>query len=276
MADGAAESTKELTEEGAKVTTVAEGTDATAAPPAEPANPLAEPIFISVVHTFVDDEKKAAWWAKMGPLMGDKEQMAAMAASWKALGYVGHYSMPCGPEGAKINCLWECQTEDAASKFQDFIDNDAVSPASGGTFTNDCYRAMPGALVPSTGFTDAEPVEPKASSGAFFWVLHTFKPDGAGGFWGKIGPALGDPAKFAAMVEGHKAAGFYNHSFIATKAGGDENMVCIWESKADCSVEDFQAFIDNNEIAPGNEFLDNAVFKIAPGASVPSAMFPAE
>ena len=118
MADGAAESTKELTEEGAKVTTVAEGTDATAAPPAEPANPLAEPIFISVVHTFVDDEKKAAWWAKMGPLMGDKEQMAAMAASWKALGYVGHYSMPCGPEGAKINCLWECQTEDAASKFQ--------------------------------------------------------------------------------------------------------------------------------------------------------------
>ena len=36
------------------------------------------------------------------------------------------------------------------------------------------------------------------------------------------------------------------------------------------------AFIDNNEIAPGNEFLDNAVFKIAPGASVPSAMFPAE
>jgi len=34
-----AESTKELTEEGAKVTTVAEGTDATAAAPAEPASP---------------------------------------------------------------------------------------------------------------------------------------------------------------------------------------------------------------------------------------------
>ena len=63
---------------------------------------------------------------------------------------------------------------------------------------------------------------------------------------------------------------------MATKAGGAEPMVCIWEAKADCSVEDFQAFIDNNEIAPGNEFLDNAVFKIAPGASVPSAMFPAE
>ena len=54
----------------------------------------------------------------MGPLMGDKAQMAALAASWKALGYVGHYSLPCGPDGAKINCLWECQTEDAASKFQ--------------------------------------------------------------------------------------------------------------------------------------------------------------
>ena len=206
MADGAAESTKELTEEGAKVVTVAEGTDATAAPPAEPANPLAEPIFVSVVHTFVDDEKKAAWWAKMGPVMGDKAQTAALAASWKALGYVGHYSLPCGPEGAKINCLWECQTEDAAAKFQDFIDNDATSPASGGTFTNDCYRAMPGALVPATGFTDTEPAEPKPSAGAFFWVLHTFKPDGAAGFWTAMGPVLGDPAKFAEMVEGHKSA----------------------------------------------------------------------
>ena len=49
-------------------------------------------------------------------------------------------------------------------------------------------------------------------------------------------------------------------------------MVCIWEAQADCSVEDFQDFIDNNEIAPGNEFLDNAVFKIAPGASVRPAM----
>jgi hypothetical protein len=73
------------------------------------------------------------------------------------------------------------------------------------------------------------------------------------------------------------SAGFYNHSFIATKAGGAEPMVCIWEAKADCSVEDFQAFIDDSSKgAPGNEFLDNAVFKIAPGASVPSAMFPAE
>jgi hypothetical protein len=276
MADGAAESTKELTEEGAKVVTVAEGTDATAAPPAEPANPLAEPIFVSVVHTFVDDEKKAAWWAKMGPLMGDKAQMAALAASWKALGYVGHYSLPCGPEGAKINCLWECRTEDAAAKFQDFIDNDATSPASGGTFTNDCYRAMPGALVPATGFTDTEPAEPKKTSGAFFWVLHTFKPDGAAGFWAKVGPALGDPAKFAAMVAGHKEAGFYNHSFIATKAGGSDPMVCVWESKNDCTTEEFQAFIDDNDVAPGDAFLDNAVFKIAPGAQVPSAMFPAE
>ena len=107
MADGAAESTKELTEEGAKVVTVAEGTDATAAPPAEPVNPLAEPIFVSVVHTFVDDEKKAAWWEKMGPVFGDKAQQAAFAASHKALGYVNHYAMPCGPDGAKINCLWE-------------------------------------------------------------------------------------------------------------------------------------------------------------------------
>jgi hypothetical protein len=103
-----AESTKELTEEGAKVTTVVEGTDATADAPLEPT------IFITVVHTFVDDEKKAAWWAKMGPMMGDKAAMDAMAASHKAIGYTNHYAMPTGPKGDKLNCLWECKDEESA------------------------------------------------------------------------------------------------------------------------------------------------------------------
>ena len=186
--------------------------------------------------------------------------------------------MPCGPEGAKINCLWECQTEDAASKFQDFIDNDvATSQASGAAAPSrtTAIDAMPGGSCRRRASPTPSRRSPRPPSGAFFWVLHTFKPDGAAGFWAKVGPALGDPAKFAAMVEGHKAAGFYNHSFIATKAGGSDPMVCIWEAKADCTTEEFQAFIDDNEVAPGDAFLDNAVFKVAPGAQVPSAMFPA-
>lgn len=264
-----AESTKELTEEGAKVTTVVEGTDATADAPLEPT------IFITVVHTFVDDEKKAAWWAKMGPMMGDKAAMDAMAASHKAIGYTNHYAMPTGPKGDKLNCLWECKDEESAGKFQDFIDNDAISPASGGVFTNACTRAMPGALVPGTGLTDAEVVEPKPSSGAFFWVQHNFKEGGPAAWWPLMGPVLGDPAKFQEMVDQHKANGMYNHSFIADKAGTENPMVCIWEAQADCTVEEFQAFVDDaSKGAPGNEHLENVVYKVMAGASVPSAMFP--
>ena len=80
MADGAAESTKELTEEGAKVTTVAEGTDATAAPPAEPVASPPESVAI-----FFDGE----------PMAGKAETwMTEHVADTATLQFVGPHALP--------------------------------------------------------------------------------------------------------------------------------------------------------------------------------------
>ena len=80
MADGAAESTKELTEEGAKVTTVAEGTDATAAPPAEPVASPPESIAI-----FFDGE----------PMAGKAETWTTEhVADAATLQFVGPHALP--------------------------------------------------------------------------------------------------------------------------------------------------------------------------------------
>ena len=74
-----AESTKELTEEGAKVTTVAEGTDATAAAPAEPASP---PESIAI---FFDGE----------PMAGKAETwMTGHVADEATLQFVGPHALP--------------------------------------------------------------------------------------------------------------------------------------------------------------------------------------
>ena len=80
MADGAAESTKELTDEGAKVTTVAEGTDATAAPPAEPVASPPESIAI-----FFDGE----------PMAGKAETWTTEhVADAATLQFVGPHALP--------------------------------------------------------------------------------------------------------------------------------------------------------------------------------------
>ena len=187
-----------------------------------------------------------------------------------------HYSLPCGPDGAKINCLWECQTEDAASKFQDFIDNDATSPARG-TFTNDCYRAMPEAhscrrralpilnrwsprrpRAPSSGCsTRSSPMGPPAS-GARSAPRSATRPSSRP--WSR---ATRPPASTTTPLSRRRPA-----APTPWSASGNRRPTVL--------LEEFQAFIDNNDIAPGDAFLDNAVYKMAPGAQVPSAMFPAE
>ena len=80
MADGAADSTKALTDEGAKVTTVAEGTDATAAPPAEPVASPPESIAI-----FFDGE----------PMAGKAETWTTEhVADAATLQFVGPHALP--------------------------------------------------------------------------------------------------------------------------------------------------------------------------------------
>lgn len=229
------------------------------------------PIFISVVHKF-NEGKAETWWAGITAVLGDAEKMAAGAAEQKELGYVNHYFMPSTT--GQINCLWECRDEVAAAAFQSFIDGPKGPGAMGGVpdaFVNDCYRAVPGAAVPASAFSDdAAPAEKKQSSGAFWWVYHEFKDGAAESWWGTMSKVMGDPEAMKAMTAKHIECGFFNHSFVP--AGGDKPMVCIWEAKADVSAEDFQAFIDGPN-GPGGGALVNTCFKVAPGANVPSAYF---
>ena len=75
-----AESTKEATEEGAKVTTVAEGTDATAAPPAEPAK-IVLTVFESLHEDKTLDDAKAAW-AHVAEASAKTPGMHRFQSSW--------------------------------------------------------------------------------------------------------------------------------------------------------------------------------------------------
>ena len=76
-----AESTKEATEEGAKVTTVAEGTDATAAPPAEPGSKIVLTVFESLHEGKTLDDAKAAW-AHVAEASAKTPGMRRFQSSW--------------------------------------------------------------------------------------------------------------------------------------------------------------------------------------------------
>ena len=75
-----AESTKEATAEGAKVTTQAEGTDATAAPPAEPSK-IVLTVFESLHEGKTLDDAKAAW-AHVAEASAKTPGMHRFQSSW--------------------------------------------------------------------------------------------------------------------------------------------------------------------------------------------------
>ena len=77
-----AESTKEATDEGAKVTTVAEGTDATAAPPTEPgSSKIVLTVFESLCEGKTLDDAKAAW-AHVAEASAKTPGMHRFQSSW--------------------------------------------------------------------------------------------------------------------------------------------------------------------------------------------------
>ena len=75
-----AESTKTATDEGAKVTTVAEGTDATAAPPAEPSK-IVLTVFESLCEGKTLDDAKVAW-AHVAEASAKTPGMHRFQSSW--------------------------------------------------------------------------------------------------------------------------------------------------------------------------------------------------
>ena len=75
-----AESTKEATEEGARVTTVVDGNDATAAPPAEPSK-IVLTVFESLCEGKTLDDAKAAW-AHVAEASAKTPGMHRFQSSW--------------------------------------------------------------------------------------------------------------------------------------------------------------------------------------------------
>jgi len=245
------------------------GVDLPPPPPAAPAS-----TFYAVVHEFVDG-KAESWWAFLSSL-SDADR-AAMSAKWSSMGLHNHAFLPSSATG-KIHCLWEASPEMTQQAFQAFIDG-PDGPGEG-VFVNTVHTVMPGALLPASklpsataGTADApkpEPEEPPApTSGSFFWVYHTFKPDQAAPFWEMMSSM--PPEKMAQMTANWNAMGMHNHTFEPCAVEGP--AICIWETKVPMSVEEFQSFIDG-EHGPGNgKVFVNEVFPVMAGATLPSAKF---
>jgi len=102
----------------------------------------------------------------------------------------------------------------------------------------------------------------------FFSVIHEFNPGKAAEFWEMIGSF--SPADWEAMAKKHHDLGFHNHTFLPSSPTGLVN--CVWEAKDSTAVEDFQAFIDGPD-GPGPGIFTNKVYKVMPGAVLPSSFW---
>jgi len=225
------------------------------------AKPSAAPIFYTVVHTF-NEGKAEAWWTMLATL-----DLAKMTQKWNAMGLHNHAFLPTSPTG-KINCLWECK--DANFDFQAFIDG-PDGPGEG-VFVNTCHKVMASGLLPASVFQEGTPVaKPAPSSGSFFWVYHTFKEGAATKFWEMMENM--PPEGMAEMTANWNRMGLHNHTF--EPCGMEGPAICIWETEKPMSVEAFQAFIDSGDGPGAGEIFDNEVHLVMPGATLPSAKFPA-
>ncbi len=78
-----------------------------------------------------------------------------------------------------------------------------------------------------------------------------------------------------AQSQGWDAQGFHNHAFLPI--GPEGPVFCLWESSADVSADDFQAFVDGPEGPGEGRVFDNAVSKVsgepAKGAVNPPSFF---
>ena len=91
----------------------------------------------------------------------------------------------------------------------------------------------------------------------------------AKGFWATMG-AMG-ASDMAAMDAKNTSLGFANHSFLP--CGEQGPCICIWESKAPMTAEDFQTFIDGPDGPGAGAVFDNDVHLAMAGAVLPSAKF---
>lgn len=221
-----------------------------------------------VYHTFKSKETSEAWWKIMGEMK--PEDLGKINQAWQEAGYRNHFFMPEGGDKATC-CVWETKKEMSQAEFQTFIDSEK-GPGEGKVFDNRVTLAMPGAATtPDSFFEKGAGDEAKPTTGAFFWIDHTFKSKETSDTWWKMMSEM-TPEVIGEINEAWQASGFKAHYFMPE--GGIGQTICIWETKTDMTVEEFQAFIDG-EKGPGPGLFYNEVHKVMPGGTCPSAFFTA-
>lgn len=98
----------------------------------------------------------------------------------------------------------------------------------------------------------------------FFNVHHTFKPDMASKFFDYVGSLK--PEDWEALAKKNEGNGMWNHSFSPCSPEGP--CFCVWESKEDMDIAEFQKFIDGPD-GPGPGHFVNAVHKHMDGFPTP-------
>ena len=212
--------------------------------------------FYGVYHTFKAGREEE-WWAQMSEM-----DMDAFAKTNHADGIYAHNFLPAAIEGP-ILCVWETKEKTTPVEFQTFIDG-----FTGDALVNEVYKIEDGAFTPESAWPTM-PAKPKPTTGAFFWVNHSFKRGQADKFFASLADFDAD-----AFAEANEAKGFCNHYFLPTGATKQDPVFCVWESKEDMSIEEFQNFIDGPD-GPGPDVFNNVVHKVMPGGNVPSAAFSA-
>jgi hypothetical protein len=223
--------------------------------------------FFAVYHTFKSADASAAFWKFM--MDSKPEEVAKMNADWDAMGFHNHLFLPDGGDKPTL-CIWETKEPMTVGDFQAFVDSEK-GPGGGKTFDNRVTHVAPDAAMPTSFFeSPVEAVLPAPSTGAFFWVDHTFKSEDASkAFWKFV--AESTPEDTAKMNADWDSMGFHNHFFLPE--GGSGQTICIWESQRDMTTADFKAFMDSEKGPGGGATFDNDVHKVASEAVVPSAFF---
>lgn len=210
--------------------------------------------FFTVVHKFVDESAKTAFWAAQTP-----ESAAAYATKNLADGVYNHYFLPDADNSDYINCLWETKNSMTDTEFQTFIDG--PDGPSQNTFVNTPYRANVGAALPKSAFVaplKLNNFDNKVPAGSVFWVEHTFVAGKAADWLAALANVV--PAEMAAA---NIANGVNNPQFILLGTNDTDatmDAMCVWETENVMTVAEFQKFIDG-PTGPGEGVFKNVVHK---------------
>ena len=94
------------------------------------------------------------------------------------------------------------------------------------------------------------------ATSTFFIIHHEFKEGAADGFWKWMGGMT--PEDMTALGEKNLSLNMWNHSFMPSGAAGP--CFCVWEAKGECSIEEFQKFIDGPDGPGAGAVFNNTVY----------------